>query len=222
MLAWDKARLAQIHAIADRYESPYTKSGKILYYLDANGRYDSKEDLRDLLSYAEQIGAKDNIVLLEEPFDEENHVDVSDLPVRICADESVHSVQDVERRIAMGYGAIALKPIAKTLSETLKILKVARKHNVPCFCADLTVNPLMVEWNKNIAARIQPLPEMKVGVLESNGEQNYVNWEQMKQYEPCFAESFAECENGTYTLEDGFFAISGGIFRKSEYYESLF
>ncbi|MBU4200845.1 MAG: hypothetical protein KKG09_09570 [Verrucomicrobia bacterium] len=40
--------------------------------------------------------------------------------VRIAADESAHSVQDAKTRIDMGYNAIALKPIAKTMSMSLR------------------------------------------------------------------------------------------------------
>jgi succinate dehydrogenase hydrophobic anchor subunit len=98
----------------------------------------------------------------------------------------------------------------------------ATEKNIPCFCADLTVNPLLVEWNKNIASRIKTIPEMKIGILESNGEQNYVNWEKMCFYEPCFNETFAKCENGIYTLNEKFFEISGGIFKPSDYYDKLF
>ena len=125
MLEWDKSRLERVHGIAKSYKTEYTVSGKILYYLDANGKYDTKERLIDLLDYAKEIGAIEQIVLLEEPFEEENKVFVGDLPVRIAADESVHSLIDVEERIGLGYKAITLKPIAKTLSETLKILKKA-------------------------------------------------------------------------------------------------
>ena len=222
MLAWDKKRLAEIHQIASKYKTEYTTNGNILYYLDANGRYDNVNRLQSLLEYAQEIGAMENIVLLEEPFDEENKIDVSALPVRIVADESVHAVKDVEERIALGYQAIALKPIAKTLSETLKILKVASEHNIVCFCADLTVNPLLVEWNKNIASRIPTLPEMKIGILESNGEQNYVNWTEMQTYSPSYKETFSLCENGVYTLNEKFFNTSGGIFQDSNYYKNLF
>ncbi len=222
MVVWDKNRLNEIHQIAQKYQTNYTKSGRILYYLDANGRYDNVERLQDFLAYAKEIGAIENIVLLEEPFDEENKIDVSSLPVRIVADESVHAVKDVEERIALGYKAIALKPIAKTLSETLKILKLASEHKVVCFCADLTVNPLLVEWNKNIAARIPTLPEMEIGILESNGEQNYINWEEMQTYSPSYKESFSHCKNGIYTLNEKFFNTSGGIFQDSNYYKNLF
>ena len=214
MLEWDKKRLERIHGIA----KSYTQSGKILYYLDANGKYDSVERLRALLDFAKEIGALDRIVLLEEPFEEENKVYVGDLPARIAADESVHSVRDVEERIALGYKAITLKPIAKTLSETLKILKVAYEKGVVCFCADLTVNPLLVEWNKNVAARISTLPEMKIGILESNGEQNYVEWEKLYAAHPCGNKPFARCKSGLYTLDSEFFAYSGGIFQDSPYY----
>ena len=140
--------------------------------------------------------------------------------MRIAADESVHNANDVEERIALGYKAITLKPIAKTLSETLKIIKIAHEKSVICFCADLTVNPLLVEWNKNIAARIKTLPEMKIGILESNGEQNYVNWETMQNYSPF--SKLGACKNGIYELNESFFEISGGIFEEAKYYESLF
>lgn len=220
MLEWDKNRIQCIHGIAQNYQTEYTTSGKILYYLDANGKYDSIERLQSLLAYMQEIGALEQTVLLEEPFDEENKIFVGDLPVRIAADESVHSIKDVEERISLGYKAITLKPIAKTLSETLKILKKSYEKDVVCFCADLTVNPLLVEWNKNIASRIQTLPEMKIGILESNGEQNYVNWEMMQNYSP-FGKSGA-CKNGIYQLNEKFFEISGGIFQETKYYTSLF
>ena len=221
MLEWDKRRLGQIHDIAKSYRSEYTRSGKILYYLDANGKYDSIERLQALLAFAKEIGALENIVLLEEPFEEENKIYVGNIPVKIAADESVHSLKDVEERIELGYKAITLKPIAKTLSETLKILKKAWEKGVVCFCADLTVNPLLVEWNKNVAARIGTLPEMKIGILESNGEQNYVRWEELYQAHPCAENTFARCNRGLYTLNEEFFAISGGIFQTSPYYDAL-
>ena len=221
MLQWDKNRLQQIHGIAKSYKTEYTHSGKILYYLDANGKYDGLSRLQALLDFAKEIGALDSIVLLEEPFEEENKINVSSLPVRVAADESVHSVKDVEERIALGYKAITLKPIAKTLSETLKILKKAHEKDVVCFCADLTINPLLVEWNKNVASRIQTLPEMKVGILESNGEQNYVRWEELYDAHPSGNRSYARCKRGLYELDEAFFEESGGIFLPSPYYDAL-
>lgn len=222
MVEWDKKRLKQIHDIADNYTTEHTKPGKILYYLDANGKYDTVSRVRELIDYAEKIGAKERIILLEEPLDEYNKVDVSGIGVRVAADESVHSAHDVEERIKLGYGAITLKPIAKTLSETLKILKVATDKGVPCFCADLTVSPLLVEWNKNIASRIKGLPEMNIGVLESNGEQNYENWDEMYTYLPKGWEGDARCKQSLYTMSEKFFKQSGGIFDKSEFYSHLF
>jgi L-alanine-DL-glutamate epimerase-like enolase superfamily enzyme len=221
MLEWDKKRLEQIHGIAKTYKTDYTASGEILYYLDANGKYDSIERLQELLVFAKEIGALERIVLLEEPFEEENKIHVGNLPVRIAADESVHSLKDVEERIELGYKAVALKPIAKTLSETLKIVNKAYEMGVVCFCADLTVNPLLVEWNKNVASRIGTLPEMKIGILESNGEQNYVRWDELYAAHPCGEKPFARCRKGLYTLDEEFFATSGGIFNSSSYYDRL-
>ena len=222
MLAWDKNRLREIHEAVKDMTTPYTESGHIPYYLDANGRYDSKERLAELLKYAEEIGALERIAIVEEPFPEEYKVDVSDLPARIAADESAHSYEDAIERIELGYKAIALKPIAKTMSMSLLILAEAHKRGIPCFCADLTVNPWMVDFNKNVAARIDPLPGMKIGVLESNGSQNYTNWATMRTYHPMFGKaSFIDPVRGIYEVGDDFYRTSGGIFMDSPYYSKL-
>ena len=68
-------------------------------------------------------------------------IDVSDIPVRLAADESVHTDKDTIDRIEMGYKAVALKPIAKTMSMTMKIAKATTDREYSLFCADLTVNP---------------------------------------------------------------------------------
>ncbi len=222
MLEWDKLRLYEIHNAVKDIKTEYTDSGYIPYYFDANGRYDSKERLKEFIDYAEQIGALDRIAIIEEPFPEEYKVDVSDLNVRIAADESAHSYEDAVERIELGYKAIALKPIAKTMSESIKILKEAYKRKIPCFCADLTVNPVMVEFNKNIAARIDKFPGIKIGILESNGMQNYVRWDEMQTYHPMYGKAdYIKQEHGIFNLNEEFYKISGGIFRNSEFYNDL-
>ena len=219
MLEWDKNRIRQIHEAVKDMTTPYTESGHIPYYLDANGRYDSKARLAELLEYADKIGALERIAILEEPFPEDFLEDVSDLPVRLAADESAHSDEDAIERIDLGYTAIALKPIAKTMSMSLRILDEAYKRNIPCFCADLTVNPWMVDFNKNVAARIAPLPGMKIGVLESNGAQNYANWDAMTSYHPLYGKAdFISTKNGLFQLGDEFYRTSGGIFCDAPYY----
>lgn len=222
MVEWDKQRICLIHNIAKNTSTPYTENGNIPYYLDANGRYPNKDLLLELLDYADQIGALERIVLLEEPFDELNEVDVHDLPVRVTADESAHCEKDVAKRIQMGYQAIALKPIAKTLSMSFRILKIAHQKNIPCFCADLTVNPLMLEWNKNFAARLQPLPQMKIGVIETNGHQNYQHWEAMESCHPYSSSKFTRIQDGVYHLDNDFYTSGGGIFENSSFYNNFF
>ena len=216
MLEWDKQRLSEIHDLLKDIETPYTDSGHCAYYLDANGRYDSKDRLMRLVDHADQIGALDRIALFEEPFPEEYKEDVSDIPLRLAADESAHSDKDALERIELGYTAIALKPIAKTMSMSLRIAKIAHEKQIPCFCADLTVTPVLVDWNKNVAARLAPLPGIKIGVLESNGHQNYTNWRQMLSQHPCAGASWIEPVKGIFNLEDDFYACSGGIFQDTQ------
>jgi hypothetical protein len=122
----------------------------------------------------------------------------------------------------MGYRAIALKAIAKTLSMTMKIARVAYDNNVPCFCADLTVNPILVEWNKNIAARLSPFPDIGIGLLETNGHQNYRNWDIMKGYNPCKDSTWTQTKKGVFELNNDYYDKSGGIFMPCKHYEEMF
>lgn len=223
MLKGDMARIEAIHKLIGHRETPHTKNGKIPYYFDANGRYEEKETLKRLLDHARKVGMFDQIAVIEEPFPEEADINVGDLGVRIAADESAHTAHDVEKRIQMGYGAMALKSAAKTLSMTLRMAKIAHEHNVPCFLADLTCTPILVDWNKNIAARLAPFPDLgEMGLLESNGHQNYVNWEDLVSYHPYPNGSWINSKDGIYNLNNEFYEKSGGVLAESEHYLGLF
>lgn len=221
MLEKDKARLTAIHAAIGHARTPYSASGKLPYYFDANGRYESKDTLLRLLDHTRAIGAFDQIALIEEPFPEELEIDIRDIPARIAADESAHTDADALKRIQMGYTAIALKPIAKTFSMSLKIAQLAHERGVPCFCADLTVSPLLVEWNKNVAARLAPFPGLGLGLLETNGHQNYRNWDAMRRHHPAPDAPWATTKRGVFELDADYYARSGGIFAPLPHYEAL-
>jgi L-alanine-DL-glutamate epimerase-like enolase superfamily enzyme len=223
MLEKDKARLTAIHQAIGNVRTKHTKDGKLPYYFDANGRYEKKETLLKLIDHARKIGAFDQIAIIEEPFAEELEFDVSDIPVRLAADESAHTDADAIKRIEMGYKAIALKAIAKTLSMTMKIAQAANDRNIPCFCADLTVNPVLVEWNKNVAGRLNSFPGLgSLGLVESNGHQNYKNWETMMSYHPRKDGAWVRQKNGVYELNEEFYQTSGGIFDRMPHYEEMF
>jgi L-alanine-DL-glutamate epimerase-like enolase superfamily enzyme len=223
MLEKDKARLSAIHQAIGNVRTPHTVNGRLPYYFDANGRYEKKETLLKLLDHARKIGAFDQIAIIEEPFDEELEIDVSDIPVRLAADESAHTDVDAIKRIQMGYKAIALKAIAKTLSMTMKIAQAAFEKDVPCFCADLTVNPILVEWNKNVASRLKAFPGLgNLGLMESNGHQNYINWKTMMDYHPRKEGKWVKANNGVYELDNEFYQTGGGIFAPIPHYEEMF
>lgn len=222
MLEKDKARLTEIHNAIGHYRTTHTENGKLPYYFDANGRYEKKETLLRLIDHAKKMGAFEQIAVIEEPFPEELKTDVSDIPLRLAADESAHTDAYTIERIEMGYKAIALKAIAKTLSMTLKIANVAKQHNVPCFCADLTVNPILVDWNKNVAARLDPFPGLGTGLLETNGHQNYKNWKKMESYHPYTDARWRKTIDGVFHLGEDFYNKSGGILTESEHYQEMF
>lgn len=221
MLAWDCARISAIHEAVRDHTTPHTANQRVAYYLDANGHYDSLDRLQQLLEHCDRIGALDRVLLVEEPFSETAEIEVRGLPIRIAADESAHSVADVTRRIDLGYGAIALKPVAKTLSLSLRMAAAAHARGIPCFCADLTVTPILVDWGKIVAARLAHLPGMSIGLLETNGAQNYRDWAQLESYHPRSGAPWTQVRNGIFQLDEDFFASSGGVLVPSAHYAAL-
>ncbi|MBU1821302.1 MAG: mandelate racemase/muconate lactonizing enzyme family protein [Bacteroidetes bacterium] len=222
MIEKDIAFLTALHKAIGHYETPYTKSGKIPYYFDANGRYEKKETLLRFLDHAKKIGAFDQIAVIEEPFEETNETYVGDLGVRVVADESAHTVEDAATRIEQGYSGIALKAIAKTMSMTMKIAQLAYEKKVPCFCADLTVNPILVDWNKTVAARLPPFPGVSIGLQETNGHQYFKNWDKLMSYHPKAGANWTQTKEGVYVTDKSFYEQSGGILEPSAHYEAVF
>jgi L-alanine-DL-glutamate epimerase-like enolase superfamily enzyme len=221
MLEKDIEFLTAVHSAIGHYETPYTKNGKIPYYFDANERYDEKDTLSRFLDHAKKIGAFDQIAVVEEPFGERNQMYVGDMGVTIAADESAHTVEDAARRIEQGYKAIAVKAIAKTLSMTMKITQLAYEKKITCFCADLTVNPILTDWNKCVAARLPPFANIGIGLQETNGHQYYKNWDKMMTYHPKAGATWTQTKNGVYITDKSFYEESGGIFEPSPHYEDL-
>lgn len=222
MLRKDCLRISEIHQALKDMRTPHTLSGKLQYYFDANGRYETRETFLKFVDHLESIGALENTAIIEEPFDEYADINVSDIPVRLVSDESAHTEEDAIKRIAMGYRAMALKPIAKTMSMSMKIARAAFERDIPCFCADLTVNPVMVEWNKAIASRLSSFPGLgNLGLVESNGDQNYSDWEEMRGDLPWPDAPWTRTRNGVFTLDEDYWARSGGILESLPRIETL-
>lgn len=222
MLQKDMDRLSQVHHALKDQRTDRTPNGKLIYTMDANGRYEHKEPLKRYLDHAKKIGAFEHILFYEEPLAEHNDEDVSDLEVRMAADESIHTEYDAKKRIEQGYRAMVLKGIAKTLSLSMKIAKLAAENQIPCLCADLTVNPILVDWNKNLASRLMPFPGIGMGLIETNGDMNYKNWKNMLSYHPYAGAPWTKAEKGIFELNDDFYKKSGGIFTPSDHYEQMF
>jgi len=221
MLEKDLARLDRIHRLLRDRRTDQTGNGRLAYYLDANGRYEGKETLLALIAGLEKMGALEQVVLLEEPFADDRDIDVHDLPLRVAADESLHGVEDVRRKIQLGYGAVALKPAGKTLSMSLLMAAEAHRQEVPCFVADSACVPLLVDWNRNVAAHLPAFPGLTCGILESNGAQNFRNWPALIRDHPCADASWLEPRGGMYRLDESFYASAGGVFQPAGCYEQL-
>ena len=222
MLAGDIERLTQIHTALKDARTNQTANGKLIYTMDANTRYEKKETFLRYIDHAKKIGAFDQILLYEEPLTEQNDEDVRDVGIRIAGDESVHDEAGARRRLQQGYSVIVLKGIAKTLSLSMKLAKLAHELKVPCICADLTVNPILIDWHKNLACRLAPFPGINMSLMETNGDMNYRDWNKMVSYNPAAGASWTKVKNGVFELNDEFYARSGGIFEPSPHYAGFF
>jgi L-alanine-DL-glutamate epimerase-like enolase superfamily enzyme len=219
MLLADKEWLSSLHLALKDKETPHTAGGKVLYYLDANARYEREETLLRLLEHADSIGMLSRVLLLEEPYPEEMDVSVAGLPVRVAADESVHGPEDVARKMNAGYRAFAIKPAGKTLSLSLLTVREAARRDLLCFVADSACVPILAEWNKNIAARLPALPELSCGILESNGEDHYARWNVLVGQHPVAGAPWIAAAHGFFSTGEDFFRCSGGIFRSYDSHE---
>lgn len=221
MVKKDMVWLSQIHKLACDYETEMTDSGKVLYYLDANGRYGEKDSMARLLDYADKEEFIDRIVLIEEPFLRPDEVDVHGLPARFAGDESIETVDDVRTRLEQGYEAMAIKPAGKTMSLAFRMVEAAAQARVPCFVADNACVPVLVEWNKNVAARLPAFPGVKGGLMESNGPESYATWNRMLSAYPMPDASWLRPQKGAFVLGDGYYGHSGGIFEEPRVYTDL-
>jgi L-alanine-DL-glutamate epimerase-like enolase superfamily enzyme len=222
MLQADMERLTQVHNVLKNIRTTQTPNGKLLYTMDANGRYENKETLLRYLDHAKAIGAWEHILLYEEALSESNDEYVGDIGVRMAADESVHDEASALRRMSQGYNVMVLKGIAKTLSLSMKIAALAAERGIPCICSDLTVNPILVDWHRNLAAGLAPFPGLQMGIMETNGDANYVNWDGMVKYHPAVGAGWMQVKDGAFELDKEFYWQSGGIFKSSAHYTSLF
>ncbi|QMU28331.1 enolase C-terminal domain-like protein [Adhaeribacter radiodurans] len=222
MLQKDMERLTLIHATLKNLRTDHTPNGKLIYTIDPNARYEKKETFQRYLDHAKKIGAFEQILFAEEPLNEKNDENVKDLGIAIAGDESVHDEASAIRRLEQGYGALVLKGIAKTLSFSMKVAKLAQERGVPCLCADLTVNPILVDWHKNLAARVTPFPGINMGLMETNGNMNYQNWKTMMGYNPAANASWNKVNNGVFELGKDFYDQSSGILQPSLHYQQVF
>jgi hypothetical protein len=223
MLAKDMARLSEIHEALEGFSTENSKSGKIIYCIECNGRYESRENLIALLDHARDIGALDHILFIEDPFPRNSDINVSDIPVRITADESILTAGDAEKMIATGYRGIALKPSSATLSMTLKIAQLANRNNIPCYCLNRVGIPILAEWDKNVAARVKGFEELKgAGLLGNDSIQYFKYWQQLLEDHPDRNASWVGAKNGCYELNRKFYANGGGIFSKIHRFEQMF
>lgn len=220
MAAGDCRTLQRLQPLLAGARTPLTTSGDVVLYLDANGRYRTKAALRRVLDEAQRLDLLQRIIVLEEPFAADVEETVGDLGVLVAADESLHDPDDVGRRCQAGYGAVAVKPAGKTLSVAFDMVTAAVGHDMVAFVADNACVPVLVEWNKNVAARLPAFPGVLGGMMESNGPENYGRWAQMLDEHPSAGAPWLAAQGGAYELDDDYYSRSGGILQEPTAYLS--
>lgn len=221
MLRQDISRLSEIHRLIGNNPSEHTSHGKIAYCIDLNGRYSSLNELNQLIEHARKIGALEQIEFFEDPFASENMHKIGRLDVRVSANDSLYTAEDIVAHMEKGYSVIALNPSTKTLSMTLKMALEAQQQGLAVYCADSTSNPLQLGFSMQVAGRLNPLPELDLQVLEFSGRQYYRNWDVMCSYHPDGKAGWNDPKEGFFTLNEEFFRSGGGILKDSLHYSNL-
>ena len=71
------------------------------------------------------------------------------------------------------------------------------------------VPPALLDWNMSLAARLPRVPGLRVGVVESNGPQNYTDWRRLDAMCAAPGAAWRTPQNGVYRLDGGFYGESG-------------
>ena len=87
--------------------------------------------------------------------------------------------------------------------------------------ADSGCVPLLVEWNKNVAARLPAFPGLSGGLMESNGPENYGRWDEMLSEYAIPDAPWLRPTGGSFQLDDAYFDCSGGILQDPQAYAAL-
>ena len=98
------------------------------------------------------------------------------------------------------------------MSLAFQMANASVENAVIPFVADNACVPILVEWNKNISARLPIFPGLKTGMMESNGPQNYAMWPQLVSDYPLSEAHWLMPTSGTFQLNQSYYHHSGGIF----------
>jgi len=230
MVRKDCEKASLVYDLIKNLKTDLTENGEVPMYLDFNGRLGAGDKavqrLDEYIRFAKQKGFFERVIVWEEPFADMKRVskdvysELRKAGVRVVADECAHTAKDVKDLLELGVRGFALKPAAKTYSETIRMINVIEEYNGTAagdeqayyFCADLTVVPWLVDANLQFTARSAPWPGLTKGVrmLESNWKQHYPDsYSVMQRYTPSLA--VMQEKNGVFTLDEQWYQGGGSL-----------
>ncbi len=175
---WNKQRIKDIHSRFGNMdtESSIFNDGKISYTFDLNEQCRDSEDLFRLVDFLDKTGIAGRTILIEEPFFRDNYSARVDNPgIDMEADERLVSVEDVVRVFELGYKRIAIKPSARTFSESLKMVIKGLELGMKPGVMDLTNGVPFAFPAGVLTASKLPQYGSELPFLETNGRQ-YYDW----------------------------------------------
>lgn len=231
MFETDTQKALLVYNLIKDLKTDLTEDGRVPIYLDFNGRLGTGDKAVELLQkyveFAKQNGFLDRVIVFEEPFSNMMEIgadvykELKEAGITIVADECAHSAEDVGKLLRLGVRGFALKPAAKTYTETFRMVDAIEKYNAKAdsgdkafyFCADLTVVPWLVDANLQFTARSSPWPGLanRVRMLETNWRQHYDDLPGiMHRYTPSFV--VMQENNGVFRLNEQWYKGGGSLF----------
>ena len=97
---------------------------------------------------------------------------------------------------------------------TLRLAREAERVGAACFVADSACTPILLDWNKNVAARLPALEGIKCGLLEVNGPQQYGHWDSLLAAHPEAKQPWIRPVDGAFHFDAAFYE-GGGLFHSN-------
>ncbi len=91
------------------------------------------------------------------------------------------------------------------------------QFGIPRFCDNLMVNPILVNWNRNVFRTIPPFFGLGRGIMEPNCGITYEKWAEIKEKYPYVDTGWTQATFGVFEVNECFYTTASSVLNAPTY-----